>query len=202
MDAAGMSELVSLGQGFAYAGLIKFSLKSVGSGKFGHLSVLIGIAAYSISLGANALTTSLIVTKIFLTSRQVRSVLGPSSDRSIRIATAMLIESGLLMFAFQLVFIVLFSSGTTMVNIIFGPTAQRYGITPTLLNIRVMMGTAYDKTTENSTTSLRFAHSGGAATQTTGLSTSAAGVQFKGPRGIDTESDETSSDERATDDAV
>ncbi|KAF8881465.1 hypothetical protein BD779DRAFT_1675415 [Infundibulicybe gibba] len=194
----GFLALVTLGQGFAYIGLVASPLQSLDLEKFGHLNVPIGITAYSISLGTNALTTSLIVTRILLTSRQVRPILGSNSNRSLRIVAAMMIESGLLMLVFQLAFVVLFSFRPLMISIISGPTAQIYGITPTLLNIRVMMGTTYDKTTAK-TASLRFAHSGGAATQTTGQSISAAGVHSQG---IDTGSDDSSRNGRVTDDAV
>ncbi|KAF8881431.1 hypothetical protein BD779DRAFT_1675391 [Infundibulicybe gibba] len=142
----------------------------------------------------NALTTSLIVTKILLTSQEVRSALGSNSHWALRIAAAILIESGLLIFAFQLAFIILFNQD--IFDIISGPTTQIYGITPTLLNIRVVMGSAYDKNAERTRT-LRFAHSeGGAATQTTGTSMSAAGIRS---RGINTEFDDISDNERAAD---
>ncbi|KAF8881468.1 hypothetical protein BD779DRAFT_1675417 [Infundibulicybe gibba] len=196
--APGLLALVTLGQGFAYVGLTKPSPQSTDTWILSHFMKTIGITAYSISLGVSALTTSLIVTRILLTSWQVRPMLGSNSHRSLRIAAAMLIESGLLMFAFQLAFVVLLSSGSIMFNIVSCPTAQIYGITPMLLNIRVMMGAAHVKTTEKMA-SLRFAHSGGAATRTTGQSTRTAGVQSQG---IDTESDDGSSNERAIDDAV
>ncbi|KAF8881446.1 hypothetical protein BD779DRAFT_1011319 [Infundibulicybe gibba] len=154
-----------------------------------HIFIPIGNATNSVSLVVNALTTALIVTKIFLTAREVRPVLGSNSHRSFRIVTALLIESGLLMFAFQLVFVVLFFR--VPFNIISGATTQIYGITPTLLNIRVAMGTAYDKSTEKTRT-LRFAHS-------EGPSMSAAGVRS---RDINTELDDAANNERATDDAV
>ncbi|KAF8889839.1 hypothetical protein BD779DRAFT_1799675 [Infundibulicybe gibba] len=140
-----------------------------------HLSALIGVTVYSISLAVNALATALIVIKILLTTREVRPVLGSDSHRSLHIVTAMVIESGLLMLAFQLAFVILFRSQSPAVRIVANTITQIYGITPTLLNIRVVMGSAYDKTTEK-TRSLRFAHSGGAATQTTGPSMSMAGV--------------------------
>ncbi|KAF8881473.1 hypothetical protein BD779DRAFT_1012304 [Infundibulicybe gibba] len=172
----GFLAFIALGQGFAYAGLVKFSLDSVNfSEKFGGLIAHIGIAAYSISLVVSALTTTLIVTKILLTSRRVHSAPGSNLHRPLRVIAAMLIESGLLMFAFQLVFVVLLSFNPTIVSIVTGSTAQIYGITPSLLNIRVMMGAAYGETTEKMA-SLRFAHSR-AATHTTGPSMGEARVQ-------------------------
>ncbi|KAF8881451.1 hypothetical protein BD779DRAFT_1011370 [Infundibulicybe gibba] len=161
-----------------------------------HIFIPTGIATNSVSLVVNALTTSLIVTKILLTSREVRPVLGSNSHRSFRIVVALLIESGLLMFAFQLVYVVLFFQ--VPFDIISNSTTQIYGITPTLLNIRVAMGTAYDKTTEKTRT-LRFAHSEGAATQAISPNMIEAGTQFRDP---DTELDDVSSSGRATDDTV
>ncbi|KAF8874462.1 hypothetical protein BD779DRAFT_1476486 [Infundibulicybe gibba] len=170
---------------------------------------LIGITTYSISLGTTALTTSLIVAKILSTSREVRPPLGSNSHRSFRIATAMLIESGLLMVAFQLLFIVLFNRAPGF-DIISYPTTQIYlrgflsewqvgeilimdvqGIAPTLLNIRVVMGSEYGETTEK-TLSLRFAHSGGTAARSTRPSMSVAGVQSQG---INTELDVQATEE-------
>ncbi|KAF8875425.1 hypothetical protein BD779DRAFT_1678229 [Infundibulicybe gibba] len=138
-------------------------------------------------------------TKILLTSRGIHPAQGSSNlHRSLRIIAAMLIESGLLMFTFQLAFVIVFSLRPGIVDIIASPTGQIYGITPTLLNIRVTMGTAYEKTTEK-TASLRFAHSERATTQVTGTSISATGVQF---RSVGTESDDASNNERVSGDAV
>ncbi|KAF8881467.1 hypothetical protein BD779DRAFT_1012161 [Infundibulicybe gibba] len=195
----GFLSLVALGGGLALVGLYNSPLWNTDIEKIVRLFKLTGTTTYSTSLGVNALTTSLIVARIFLTSREVRPVLGSDSHRSLRIAIAMLAESGLLMFTFQLVLVILFSCQRSVFGIISGPRAQIYGITPTLLNTRVIMGTAYDKTTEK-TRSLRFAHSGGAATQTTGPSMSVAGIQSR--RGINAELDDASSNGGAANDAV
>ncbi|KAF8878410.1 hypothetical protein BD779DRAFT_1676838 [Infundibulicybe gibba] len=96
----GFLALVSLGGEFALVGLVSAILSGRDADKFFPRVTPTGIAAFSISLGVNALTTSLI------------------------------------------------------------------GITPTLLNIRVAMGAAYDKTTEK-VSSLQFANSERATTQTT-----------------------------------
>ncbi|KAF8881449.1 hypothetical protein BD779DRAFT_1011095 [Infundibulicybe gibba] len=133
-------------RGIRAAGLFNSSLWKTDEDRVIRLFQLTGIATNSISLSVNALTT--IVTKILLTAREVRVSWAPTridlSDRH-----SMLIESGLLMFAFQL------SSSfyTTEWNLTsFLAQSPKYGITPTLLNIRVAMGTAYDKTTEKTRT--------------------------------------------------
>ncbi|KAF8874479.1 hypothetical protein BD779DRAFT_1790493 [Infundibulicybe gibba] len=195
----GFLALVTLGGGFALAVFSNpFLWSNVNPPSLIRRFQPTGVTTSSISLVVNALTTLLIITKIFITSREVRSALGSDSHQSFRIATAMLIESGLLMFAVQLVYVVIFSVRLEGINIISSLVTQIYGITPTLLHIRVAMGSAYDKTTEK-TRSLRFAHSGGAATQTAGLSTGAAGVQSQG---IIAECNGASNDERDADDAT
>ncbi|KAF8870528.1 hypothetical protein BD779DRAFT_1681042 [Infundibulicybe gibba] len=192
----GFLALVTLGGGVALVALRNSPLWATDVEKIKHRYGPVGTTTYTTSLVVNALTTSLIVTKIFLTSREVRSVLGSNSHQSLLVATAMLVESGLLIFTFQLVHIVLFSAHSAT-NMISGATTQIYGIAPTLLNIRVVMGSTYDKTTEKAL-SLRFARSR-AATQTTGQIMSAAGVQS---RGIITELDDASSNERDLGDLI
>ncbi|KAF8869132.1 hypothetical protein BD779DRAFT_781697 [Infundibulicybe gibba] len=174
----GFLALVALGGGFALAGLRNPFLWG-GKEWAIHAFKSIRIMTNSVSLVVNALTTSLIVTKIFLTSREARSVLSSNLNRPFRIATAMVIESGLLMFAFQLAFIFLFLSPGF--EIVSTPTSQIYGITPTLLNIRVIMGSVYDKTTmAEKSRPLRFAHTAGVATHATNPSTSTGIVQLQG----------------------
>ncbi|KAF8881454.1 hypothetical protein BD779DRAFT_1675408 [Infundibulicybe gibba] len=182
----GFLALLVLGGGFALAGLFNSSFWSTNPDRALRLFNLTGIAINSVSLAVNALTTLLIVTKIVLISRE-----------SLRIATAMLIESGLLILTFQLIYVVLYNR--EVFDIISLPAPQLYGITPTLLNIRVIMGSAYDRTAEKTRT-LRFAHSErGATTQTTGTSMSAAGVRS---RDINTELDDVPKNEIATGNAV
>ncbi|KAF8870536.1 hypothetical protein BD779DRAFT_534842 [Infundibulicybe gibba] len=191
----GFLVLMALGGGIAALGLfaaadpVNYSLEGA------HQAYLCTTAAYSISLVANALITSLIVIKIFLASREVCPDLGSNLHQSLRVITAMLIESGLLMFAFQLVLVVLFSMQHIAISFIAFPITQICGITTALLNIRVVVGSTYGETTEK-IPSLRFAHSGEAAAQTTGPSTSAAEAQS---RNINTEPDGGLNNERVMD---
>ncbi|KAF8889837.1 hypothetical protein BD779DRAFT_1519173 [Infundibulicybe gibba] len=141
-----------------------------------HLTELTAAITYSTSLAVNALTTSLIMAKILATSWEACPASGSGSHRSYHIVTAMLIESGFLTFAFQLAFVILFSFRPPALEIVASTITQIYGITPTLLNIRVVTGSAYDKTT-GETRYLRLAHSGGATAQTTSPSMSVARVQ-------------------------
>ncbi|KAF8870529.1 hypothetical protein BD779DRAFT_1681043 [Infundibulicybe gibba] len=195
--APGFLALITLAGGLALTALDNSPLWNTDQEKISRLFRLTGITTYSISLAVNALTTSLIVTKIFLTSRRTRLALGSNSHRSLRIVAATMIESGLLMLAFQLVFIVLFLRGPEF-DVVSCMTTQIYGITPTLLNIRVVMGSTFDKATEK-TRSLRFIHSGGIATRTTDLSISTAGVE---PQGINIELYDISYSKRTADGVV
>ncbi|KAF8877526.1 hypothetical protein BD779DRAFT_107704 [Infundibulicybe gibba] len=157
----GFLALASLGWGFALMGLDNSPFWNTDQKKITRLFALTGAIANSVSLVANALTTSLIVIKIFLTSRELR-FFGSDLHRSLRIVTAVVIESGLLMFAFQLAFVILFSfeSSVPVLEIISHSLTQIYGITPALLNIRIVTGSTHDKTTEK-IYSPRFTHSGG-----------------------------------------
>ncbi|KAF8870546.1 hypothetical protein BD779DRAFT_1791915 [Infundibulicybe gibba] len=175
----GFLALVSLGGGFALTGFHNSPFQNRNQAKMTHIFALIGVVTNSVSLVANALTTLLIVTKILLTSREVR-LLGSHSHRSLRIVTAVVIESGLLTSAFQLAFVILFSSQSSIpvLEISSHMLTQIYGITPALLHIRIAMGSTHDETTER-TRSLRFARSGGATTQVTSPSMAMAGVQSR-----------------------
>ncbi|KAF8881742.1 hypothetical protein BD779DRAFT_1545096 [Infundibulicybe gibba] len=166
----GFLALVSLGAGLALVVLTQSLARTT-------LTIGLGIAAFSISLCVNALTTSMIVIRIFLISREARPALGSHSHRSFCIVTAMLIESGFLILASQTVFIVLFSIPGQAAAFCFvqGPITHIYGITPTLLSIRVAMGSAYDNTTRAG--SLKISHSEGAATETVDTSMITFGVQ-------------------------
>ncbi|KAF8881479.1 hypothetical protein BD779DRAFT_1675423 [Infundibulicybe gibba] len=177
----GFLAFITLGGGFALFGLLNSPLWGAAGDpeKVARIFRSTGAVKNSISLVANALTTSLIVTKILLTSREVSPTLGSNSHPSLRLVTATLIESGLLMFSFQVVYVVLFSLQHPATDIIAGPIIQIYGITPTLLNIRVVMGSAYNKTTVEAR-SLGFARMEEAATQTTSPSIGTAGVQSRG----------------------
>ncbi|KAF8881435.1 hypothetical protein BD779DRAFT_1675394 [Infundibulicybe gibba] len=191
----GFLALVTLGGGFAIADLDNSPIWKIDVEGIYQIYRPVGIVTNATSLVVNALTTFLIVTKIFITSREVRPVLGSNSDRSFCIATAILIESGLLTFAFQLVYVVLFSIQHSAVCTISGLVGQIYGITPTLLNIRVITGSTYDETTEKML-SLRFAHSGEAATQKC-----MAGIHWQS-RDINVGFDDVLNKERAADDTT
>ncbi|KAF8889850.1 hypothetical protein BD779DRAFT_1519265 [Infundibulicybe gibba] len=197
----GFLALASLGGELALVGLVDSLV--LGNGNAAKLGARInptGISAFSISLGANTLTTSLIVSKILLISREVRPVLGPDSHRSFRVVTAMLIESGLLLFVSQLIYVILFALGHPSYDFVAGPITQIYGITPTLLNIRVVMGAAYDKTTGKAS-SLKFANSERATTQTTGTGMSTSGTHTRRVN-IELEDVDASDSERAAEKSV
>ncbi|KAF8889858.1 hypothetical protein BD779DRAFT_1671621 [Infundibulicybe gibba] len=198
----GFLALASLCGEFALVGLINTIL----SGK-SDLDKLVsrilptGIASFSISLGVNALTTLLIVGKITSISREVRPVLGSDSHHTFRIVIAMLIESGLLLFVSQLVYVVLFAIQHPALSLVSGAITHIYGITPTLLNIRVVMGSAYDKTTGKAS-SLRFANSEKATSQTAGTGGASASGSDTRQINIELEDVDASDSERAAEKSV
>ncbi|KAF8868959.1 hypothetical protein BD779DRAFT_1682817 [Infundibulicybe gibba] len=195
----GFLALITLGGGFVLVGLFNSPLGTTDTGDMSRLYMLTGITTYSISLVVNALATLLIVSRILSTSRRTHPVLDSNTHQSFRVAIAMLIESGLLMLAFQLAFVILFAfqmdAAFCIVSDLITPI---YGITPTLLNIQVAMGSAHGKPTEK-TRSPKFAHSGGAATQATYPNMDAAGDRSWG---IDTKPDDDSDGEGAVNDTV
>jgi hypothetical protein len=68
---------------------------------------IIGLAAFSISLAVNASTTGLIVARIVILS--AGSHILPGRGKRVRNAMAVVLESGFLMFAVQLLWVVFFS---------------------------------------------------------------------------------------------
>ncbi|KAF8886018.1 hypothetical protein BD779DRAFT_1532088 [Infundibulicybe gibba] len=178
----GFLALVSLGGGLALAGLGNSPLWGTDREKVILLFRVTGITAYSISLS------------ILVASQEARPVLGFNLHRSLRTTIVMMIESGVLMFALQLVVVLLFAREAFAV--ISSPMIQIFGIAPTLLCIRVVMGSAYGKTTRAQGES---DHSGRTSTQTTSPCMSAAGVQSWG---TNTRFSDTSNNEGAADNTV
>ncbi|KAJ4474872.1 hypothetical protein J3R30DRAFT_3776041 [Lentinula aciculospora] len=77
------------------------------------------------------------------------------TDSAIRRASAIVIESGLLFLAAQLVFVVLFAIKHPAQAIVEPIATQIYGISPTLIIVRVGMGSTFEATTLPES-SLRF----------------------------------------------
>ncbi|GAW07844.1 hypothetical protein LENED_009862 [Lentinula edodes] len=95
--------------------------------------VPIGTAAFSMSLCLNFIVSALIVGRIWYITGLNREI---KTDSAIRRASAIIIESGLLFLAAQLVFVVLFAIKHPAQAIVEPIATQIYGISPTLIIVR------------------------------------------------------------------
>ncbi|KAJ7473975.1 hypothetical protein FB451DRAFT_1035091, partial [Mycena latifolia] len=118
--------------------------------------VPVGDAAFAMSLILNFMTSSLIVGRIWYMSRENRMQGIPHSKTSIQRALEIVIESGLLFLAAQFVFVVLFAMAHPAQAVVEPVATQIYGISPTLIIVRVGMGASYEQTTKTPMTSVRF----------------------------------------------
>lgn len=144
-----------------------------------------GVASFSMSLILNFILTSLIVGKLYSLSRfarQNRDVRSQSTNthghsshmirsdgtggtgktqRQVRAAMAVIVESGMLFLVAQFIFVVLYALGHPAQGIIVPITLQIYGIAPMLIIVRVGMGLTSDSSTTavatGTTASLHFA---------------------------------------------
>ncbi|KAJ7641816.1 hypothetical protein FB45DRAFT_862904 [Roridomyces roridus] len=125
--------------------------------------VPIGKAGFSLSLILNCIVSGLIVYRIWYISRENRVHGILKTDTTIQRAIGIIVESGLLFLAIQLVFLVLFSIKHPAQDLAEPIATQIYGISPTLIIVRVGLGAAFDPSSVPATnTSLRFSSSGSA----------------------------------------
>ncbi|KAJ6632219.1 hypothetical protein B0H10DRAFT_1865550 [Mycena sp. CBHHK59/15] len=121
--------------------------------------VPVGTAGFSMSLCLNFIVSALIVGRIWYISRTNRLQGVSHSDGSIQRAIGIIIESGLLFLVAQFVFVVLFSISHPAQAVVEPVATQIYGISPTLIIVRVGMGASYEQTsvvTPTQRSSLRF----------------------------------------------
>ncbi|KAH7873978.1 uncharacterized protein C8R40DRAFT_1110676 [Lentinula edodes] len=130
--------------------------------------VPIGTAAFSMSLCLNFIVSALIVGRIWYITGLNREI---KTDSAIRRASAIIIESGLLFLAAQLVFVVLFAIKHPAQAIVEPIATQIYGISPTLIIVRVGMGSTFEPTALPES-SLRFRVTLGRKTKSTTTGTS------------------------------
>ena len=92
------------------------------------LLVPLDLAGFIIQLCGNAIVTTLIITRIwYLSPRRRRDVLGANFPTGTgRAAIAIIIESGMLYFSVQLVYCILFSTGSHAVGVIGEIAVQIY----------------------------------------------------------------------------
>ncbi|KAF8801570.1 hypothetical protein BYT27DRAFT_7198123 [Phlegmacium glaucopus] len=118
-----------------------------------------GVASFSLSLTVNTIVTGLLVLKLVLLHREVTRALPTSSihrgGQGLFPLISILIESGMFTFIGQLVWVVMFRLQNTGFNSVGSPITMIYGITPTIIIVRVAMGTSYDNRTKPEST-IRF----------------------------------------------
>ncbi|PIL23344.1 hypothetical protein GSI_14655 [Ganoderma sinense ZZ0214-1] len=107
------------------------------------------LAGYSLPLCTNLMATTLIIARIWWLSRGTVGE-GFRSARTIsRSAIATIVESGALYLAVQLAYVVLLALEIPVDAIIAVMACQIYGIAPTLILIRVMLGISVESTVEH-----------------------------------------------------
>jgi hypothetical protein len=114
----------------------------------------LGLAAYVLPLCTNVIVTSLIVYRIWSTSRTVPGA--PQIGQGVtRRAIMLIIESGAVYLVVQLVFVVLYATKNSAEAILAVIAVQTYGIAPTLIIMRVGMGISSENPS-NTMTSTRI----------------------------------------------
>jgi hypothetical protein len=110
--------------------------------------VPLGLAGYILPLATNVVVTSLIVYRIWMSSRIVKEspvVIGQGASHR---AMMLIIESGALYLIIQFIFVVLFAIQHPAQGIVAVIATQIYGIAPTLIIIRVGLGISSEHTTK------------------------------------------------------
>ncbi|CAK5266238.1 unnamed protein product [Mycena citricolor] len=105
--------------------------------------VPMGDATFSLSIICNFITTGLIVARLWWVSRRTEGDTSRNLSPSQR-ATAIFVESGLLFFVTQFVFIVLFAIAHPAQAIVEPIAIQVYAISPLLILIRIALGKSYE----------------------------------------------------------
>ncbi|KAI0355982.1 hypothetical protein OH77DRAFT_1495782 [Trametes cingulata] len=114
--------------------------------------VPLGLAGYALPLATNVLTTALIVARLWHTAKAAEERCRGRMAGTVRAAqhaVAIIVESGLLYLAAQLVLVVLFALGHPAQAIVAVMAVQIYGIAPTLIVIRVALGISSDFSTRD-----------------------------------------------------
>ncbi|KDR76867.1 hypothetical protein GALMADRAFT_155579 [Galerina marginata CBS 339.88] len=154
----------------------------------------LGLASFILSLAVNAIVTSLLVLRLALIHRELVQLLGGNQKQrlNLRPLIAMLVESGMFTFIAQLIWLVFFRLQTTSVShgfsVVSDSVVMIYGITPTIVIVRVSMSTSYENTTTQMVDgAIHFAtneqnHTSAAGepvNQRLGISSVEAGLQFE-----------------------
>ncbi|KAH9852244.1 hypothetical protein C2E23DRAFT_921780 [Lenzites betulinus] len=114
--------------------------------------VPLGLAGYALPLATNVLTTALIVARLWHTASTAEARCRGRMAGTVRAAqhaVAIIVESGLLYLAAQLVLVVLFALSHPAQAVVAVMAVQIYGIAPTLIVIRVALGISSDFSTRD-----------------------------------------------------
>jgi len=122
-------------------------------------------AFFFLSLGMNAVTTALIVYRIMTVYNDIRGFSTSSGQgnahgsgqRNLNPLISILIESGLITFVGQLAQSIMYKSATRAFPLVGGCVVMLYGISTTVVLVRVEMGISYD---HNTTKTANSANSG------------------------------------------
>ncbi|KAJ7457454.1 hypothetical protein FB451DRAFT_594556 [Mycena latifolia] len=124
--------------------------------------VPVGTAGFALSLCLNFIVSALIVSRIYYIARQNRihgvsphTTHSGAHDTTFQRAIGIIVEAGGLFLAAQFVFVVLFAIAHPAQAVVEPVATQIYGISPTLIIVRVGMGASYDTNTAPGST-LRF----------------------------------------------
>ncbi|KAJ7199656.1 hypothetical protein GGX14DRAFT_172500 [Mycena pura] len=150
-----------------------------------------GDAAFSMSVILNLITSSLIVGRIWWVVRNNHQHGVTHGKTAIQRAIEVMIESGLLLLATQVVFVVLFGIAHPAQAVVEPLATQIYVTAPMLIIVRVGMGAGYERTMDTSgrSTTMRFIDFMKSPGRGTGTDASAfhTDTTATGPRDIDME---------------
>lgn len=116
----------------------------------------LGVASFSISAFVNFVVSGLLVLRLVLTHYELKREGTLDYSQALLPLITILVESGIFTFVGQIVWTVLFGLQNTGFNSINGPITMIYGITPTVILVRVAMGTSLGERTKHMTSTIRF----------------------------------------------
>jgi len=152
-----------------------------------------GTASFAISLAVNVIITGILILKLAITHRESQRTLGRQEGRGLNLVSIMslLIESAMLTFIAQLLWVVLFNLQITNngFDAIDGVVAMTTGIAPTAVIVRVALGKSYGARASNVVeTTMKFEARGTreaiSITTASGLSKNSSALRFDGSEKI------------------
>ncbi|KAF7295716.1 hypothetical protein MIND_01112100 [Mycena indigotica] len=120
--------------------------------------VPVGDAAFAMSLILNFTVSSLIVSRIYYITRENRRHGITYTDTAIQRAIGIIVEAGLLFLLVQFVFVVLFAIAHPAQAILVPIATQVYGISPTMIIVRVGLGSHLPQTTARGESAVNTLH--------------------------------------------